>query len=193
MLVALSGCGILWPDPDDCRCQRSTAEAKPSPGKPAAGVSAVPPSSPKVSEGQAAPPPSSAVEPAPPPPPAPPPAGPPIALAPVPPAPAMPSSPPPAAAPPAPTALPGTAQYGAQLGAFRNRSNAERAWDRLKEQLGDLLARMPGPLLRDVDLGQKGRFTRVMAGPFTSQNAAQSLCLEVLARGGFCHVQRLGR
>lgn len=93
----------------------------------------------------------------------------------------------------APTALPGAAQYGAQLGAFRSRTNAERSWDRFKEQYTDLLAGMPGPLLRDVDLGQKGRFTRVMAGPFNSQSAAQSLCLEVLARGGFCHVQRLGR
>ncbi|MCK6454379.1 MAG: SPOR domain-containing protein, partial [Alphaproteobacteria bacterium] len=100
---------------------------------------------------------------------------------------------PPPTTPLAPTALPGTALFGAQLGAFRSRANAERAWERFKEQLGDLLAAMPGPLLRDVDLGQKGRFTRVMAGPFNSQGAAQSLCLEVLARGGFCHVQRLRR
>ncbi len=183
MLGALTGCGILWPDPDDCKCQRAAAEAKPaaqssSPAKPSAAVAALPSPAATVPEGQAPPPPSpSAVEPAPLPPA--PPAGPPTALAPT--------------TPSAPTALPGIAQFGAQLGAFRNRTNAERAWERFKEQLGDLLAPMPGPLLRDVDLGQKGRFTRVMAGPFNSQAAAQSLCLEVLARGSFCHVQRLGR
>ena len=63
----------------------------------------------------------------------------------------------------------------------------------IRDRYGDLIAPMPGPVLRDVDLGQKGRFTRVMAGPFNTQNAAESLCLEILARGGFCHVQRLGR
>jgi cell division septation protein DedD len=111
--------------------------------------------------------------------------------------PVQPALPPIAVAPsPRPT-TPGPAQplagqrYGAQLGAFRTLANASGAWDRFKARYIDLLNTVPGPLLREVDLGPKGKFVRVMAGPFGSEQEARSLCIEVLARGGFCYVQPL--
>jgi len=105
---------------------------------------------------------------------------PPIAVAPSP----SPSSPPPAAA---------GQRWGAQLGAFRSVANASGSWDKFKARYIDLLNTVPGPLLREVDLGPKGKFVRVMAGPFNTEQEARSLCIEVLARGGFCYVQPLGR
>jgi cell division septation protein DedD len=110
-------------------------------------------------------------------------------------APVQPAVPPIAVAPsPRPPAGAATAQrWGAQLGAFRSLANASGAWERFKARYIDLLNNAPGPLLREVDLGPKGKFVRVMAGPFATENEARSLCLEVLARSGFCYVQPLGR
>lgn len=102
-------------------------------------------------------------------------------------------APPPPAPSPAPAPITQAPRYGAQLGAFRTLANANGAWDRFKARYIDLLNTVPGPLLREVDLGPKGKFVRVMAGPFTTDQEARSLCLEVQARGGFCYVQPLGR
>lgn len=104
-----------------------------------------------------------------------------------------PSVPPPAPGPVAPSPVAQAPRYGAQLGAFRTLANANGAWGRFKARYIDLLNTVPGPLLREVDLGPKGKFVRVMAGPFTTDQEARSLCLEVQARGGFCYVQPLGR
>lgn len=88
---------------------------------------------------------------------------------------------------------PPAGRYGAQLGAFKTLANANGAWDKFKARYIDLLNTVPGPLLREVDLGPRGKFVRVMAGPFNSEPEARSLCIEVQARGGFCYVQPLGR
>ncbi len=101
--------------------------------------------------------------------------------------------PPTATAPAAGPVVTPAPRYGAQLGAFRSLANANGAWERFKARYIDLLATVPGPLLREVDLGPKGKFVRVMAGPFANDQEARSLCLEVQARGGFCYVQPLGR
>lgn len=185
LLALLAGCGLL----PGCGCEEPP---KPPPAAPAAEPGP-PPLLPPAQQPQAAQPPSLPIAPLPPavsqapltPPATSPPATSPQAT--LPPVAVAPSPRPPA--PPATTA----GRYGAQLGAFRSLANASSAWERYKARYIDLLNTVPGPLLREVDLGPKGKFVRVMAGPFNTEQEARSLCIEVLARGGFCYVQPLGR
>lgn len=178
LLALLAGCSWL----PGCGCDEPkkpppapapAAEAAPPPKEPAQAAPGLPtaPMPPAVTQAPLAPTPGAQ-----------PPPGqplPPIALA---PAPQPPPGPPSAAA---------AQRWGAQLGAFRSVANASTSWDKFKARYIDLLDTVPGPLLREVDLGPKGKFVRVMAGPFNKESEARSMCIEVLARGGFCYVQPL--
>jgi len=190
--VFLAGCGLL----PECICTEIRKPPEQAEAAPPAPLPVPPPPEPTPAPAPTAGPPALPAAPLPPSVsqvPLPPPGAPPPVAAPTPLAAQPRPAPPPAAAPPATPAVTPAPRYGAQLGAFRSVANANAAWPKLKARYIDLLNNVPGPLLREVDLGPKGRFVRVMAGPFNTDPEARSLCLEVQARGGFCYVQPLGR
>jgi hypothetical protein len=98
---------------------------------------------------------------------------PPIALAPAPAAPAKPVQP--AAAP---AAKPGAAAAGSfrvQIAATRDEASAKSEWERLKTAHADLLGAL-SPTVVKADLGDKGVFYRVQAGPVADHEQAEKLC-----------------
>lgn len=140
------------------------------------------PPEPTVTE---SPPPASEPAPAPPAPAAiaaPPPvvASPPVA-APPPAAAAIPQAPPPAP-PPVVASGPG---YRLQLGAVRSAEAAQQEWQRLKRMQGDLLGGLSAEAHR-IDLGQRGVFYRIVAGPIGDAAAAAHACDELKRRKVGC-------
>ncbi|MBB5086295.1 SPOR domain-containing protein [Roseospira marina] len=106
-----------------------------------------------------------------------------------------PPAPPPAPAAPEPQPEPenvaATAQQGpqVQLAAFRERSLAERQWAQLKAAHPDLLGSVPHVIVF-ADLGDRGQFYRLRAGPLGSADAAQSLCQALKLRDVECLIVR---
>jgi hypothetical protein len=132
-----------------------------------------------------------AVAPSPPPavvPPASTPAVPPATAPAAPPAVAVAPPPPPAAAPPVSAAPPkqlhvaasGTG-YRLQLGAVRSAEAAQQEWDRLKRSQADLLGGLAAEAHR-IDLGERGVFYRIVAGPIADGGAAAHACDELKRR-----------
>jgi hypothetical protein len=139
-------------------------------------------------------PPAATETPAPPPPPAaeaPPPAAapaPPQVAANTPPAapqqkPQVAALPPPAATPPASAAL--GKGYRLQLGSVRSPEAATKEWERLRQQNQDMLGRL-GMSPARVDLGDRGIFYRIQAGPVTDAATAERTCNELKRRGVGC-------
>jgi cell division septation protein DedD len=116
------------------------------------------------------------------PPPAPPPAAPATA------APAVAAvPPPPAPAPPAPTAA--VTGYRLQLGALRSEDAARQEWEKLKKAHGDLLGALNAAWPR-ADLGERGIYYRIQAGPVGDVAAAEHLCGELKRRNVGCILVR---
>jgi len=91
----------------------------------------------------------------------------------------------PAPANDAPTAA---GNYRVQLAALKTEADAKTAWKRLAAKYPDIL----GPLamhLERVDLGTKGIYYRVQAGPFTDKNAARDICTKLKPKGQPCLVK----
>jgi hypothetical protein len=85
----------------------------------------------------------------------------------------------------APTAA---GNYRVQLAALKTEADAKTAWKRLAAKYPDIL----GPLamhLEKVDLGTKGIYYRVQAGPFTDKNAARDICTKLKPKGQPCLVK----
>jgi len=110
-----------------------------------------------------------------------------------PPAPAAPTAPsakpaPAAAAPaakPAQVAAMPPKGYRLQLGAVRDPEMAKQSWERMKERHADLLGRLSFAAER-VDLGARGVFYRIQAGPLADQAHAERDCKELKRRGVSC-------
>ncbi|HSY89517.1 MAG TPA: SPOR domain-containing protein, partial [Verrucomicrobiae bacterium] len=67
-------------------------------------------------------------------------------------------------------------------------AEAKTAWKRLAAKYPDIL----GPLamhMEKVDLGTKGIYYRVQAGPFTDKNAARDICTKLKPKGQPCLVK----
>ncbi len=104
-----------------------------------------------------------------------------------PPEPSVAKAPPPA--PPAPKPAPVAAGYRVQLLAARSRDAAEGAWKRLRDSHRKLLGPL-SPSVVKADLGGKGVFYRLRAGPLGSEAAARALCAQLTARKVNCLVIR---
>ena len=100
---------------------------------------------------------------------------------------------PPAAAPPAATPAPkethvaavsGTG-YRLQLGAVRSAEAAQLEWDRLKRAQADVLGGLSAEARR-IDLGERGVFYRIVAGPIGDAAAAAHACDELKRRKVGC-------
>ncbi len=89
-------------------------------------------------------------------------------------------------------AVGGTARAGGlrlQLGAVRSESEAHGVWDRLKHANADLLGHLSGVAVR-ADLGDKGVYYRIQAGPIADPSTADRLCAELRQRHLACMIVR---
>ena len=75
------------------------------------------------------------------------------------------------------------------LASYRRYANAERGWSRLNQLYSDILSGM-SPVIREVNLPEKGVFQRLFAGPVASDTQARDLCSRLQARGAYCAVMR---
>jgi cell division septation protein DedD len=95
--------------------------------------------------------------------------------------------PPPAPAPPAPAAA--VTGYRLQLGALRSEDAARQEWEKLKKAHGDLLGGLNAAWPR-ADLGERGIYYRIQAGPVGDVAAAEHLCGELKRRNVGCILVR---
>ena len=95
---------------------------------------------------------------------------------------------------PAPVEKPaknGTARYQVQLLAGRSADEVRSAWTKLKAQNADLLGPL-SPTLAPTDLGERGTYFRLRAGPLESEAKARALCDRLSGRGASCIIIRPG-
>jgi hypothetical protein len=71
------------------------------------------------------------------------------------------------------------------LASYRQLEHAAAGWLELRAQHGSVLANLE-PRLAEADLGERGVFLRLKAGPLDSPEAARALCAEVEAAGQWC-------
>ena len=93
------------------------------------------------------------------------------------------------AGPPAAPAAGGAWDTAIHLASFRQESKAQVEWRRLQRRLPDLLGDMTA-LIREIDLGDKGLFYRLYAGPFPNLATAQDFCVMVNLEGFDCGTAR---
>lgn len=86
-----------------------------------------------------------------------------------------------------PAALAG-GDYLVQLGALRSAPDAEKEWGRIQRSNADVLGGLKSDVVQ-VDLGAKGVFWRLRAGPLSEQSARQ-VCGELKNRSQGCMVVR---
>lgn len=99
------------------------------------------------------------------------------------------SEPPPASVAPVapPTATPGAFQI--QLASARSEQGAMGEWNRISAKNKDALGELT-PNVARVDLGEKGVFFRLRAGPVADRAAADSICAALSAQNVGCIVVR---
>lgn len=90
-----------------------------------------------------------------------------------------------APASPQPAAQSEPTGFIAQLAAYPNRRAAEAAWLRLKAAHAEAFANL-SPRFEPVDLGARGVWTRLQAGPLPSRDQAQAVCAEAGVRDRWC-------
>ena len=71
------------------------------------------------------------------------------------------------------------------LASYRTRKNAVRGWAKIKRANKKLLGGLEHEITR-VNLGKKGTYYRVKAGPFKSAKAAKQICRKLKRRRQFC-------
>lgn len=72
-----------------------------------------------------------------------------------------------------------------QLGAYRSSKDVDVAWQSLKKQFPQLLSNVNYKVER-ADLGSKGVFFRLKAGPFSSKTKARSVCNQLREKKQGC-------
>lgn len=75
-----------------------------------------------------------------------------------------------------------------QLGALKGADLAEKEWARIQRANADLLGGLKSDIMR-VELGEKGTFWRLRAGPLSEQNA-KTLCSQLKERNLGCILAR---
>lgn len=86
-------------------------------------------------------------------------------------------------APSAPKPATGTAAV--HLASYKDRKNADSGWIQLSKSYADLLGPL-SPVVKRVDLGSKGIFHRLHAGPLADATQANALCKALKQRGVYC-------
>jgi outer membrane biosynthesis protein TonB len=72
-----------------------------------------------------------------------------------------------------------------QLFSSRSAEEARSAWARLKDKNGDLLGAL-SPTVARADLGDRGTFYRLRAGPIADEAKARAICDSLAGRGTSC-------
>lgn len=85
------------------------------------------------------------------------------------------------AAPAAGPAVAASGGYRLQLGAVRSDEAAQKEWERLKRAHADLLGSLSFSAWR-VELGERGVYYRIMAGPIADAAEAERVCADLKAR-----------
>lgn len=98
-------------------------------------------------------------------------------------------APPPAA--PEPKTASVSSGYSIQLAAVRESAAAEREWRRLRGKHPSLLGQLTLRIVK-ADLGSRGIFYRLRAGPIPAETAARKLCQDLKAQKVGCLVVRPG-
>lgn len=93
---------------------------------------------------------------------------------------------PPGSTKPAPTQAAGTRL---QLGSLRTEDAARQEWERIKRKNSDLLGSLSATPVR-TDLGDKGIYYRIQAGPIADPAAAERICGELKQRSIGCIIAR---
>jgi hypothetical protein len=175
--------GMTVPDQDSIVLNRSEPKVEQLLPPPEAPLPRPTPSEPPADTPQPVTPSPRAAEPVPPPPtPEPEPSV--AAATPPAPAPAIPEQTARAAAPPPPAPAAGKG-YRLQLGSVRTPEGAKHEWERLQRENSDLLGKLGYSPAR-VDLGDRGIFYRIQAGPLAGAAAAERTCDELKRRGIGC-------
>ncbi len=78
--------------------------------------------------------------------------------------------------------------YGLHLASYQRAEKAEEGWDILQEQYADLLTSLSARG-HAVDLPGKGRYIRLIAGPFPTEGEAESRCAAFEERDEYCVVR----
>ena len=100
---------------------------------------------------------------------------------------------PPAMAQPAPAAQPAKPVMKSSSGpspaihlaSYRTRKSADRGWAQIKRAHGKLIGGLD-PMISKVNLGRKGTYYRLKAGPFNSAKEAKAMCGKLKRRRQFC-------
>jgi cell division septation protein DedD len=93
--------------------------------------------------------------------------------------------------PPGSTKLAPTQAAGTrlQLGSLRTEDAARQEWERIKRKNSDLLGSLSATPVR-TDLGDKGIYYRIQAGPIADPAAAERICGELKQRSIGCIIAR---
>ena len=90
--------------------------------------------------------------------------------------------------PVAPDPVGGTSLFHAiHLASYRVEENAVDGWQSLQALFPELLASRSARL-EEADLGPRGMFLRLKAGPFDNAAAARAACQQIEVAGGWCAV-----
>ncbi len=89
----------------------------------------------------------------------------------------------------APAPVAATGAFRVQLAAYRSPEAAQTGWQALKTRYEDLLGALEPTVVR-VDLGDRGVFHRLQAGPYTNGDAAEAACTTLRTRNQACIVVR---
>ena len=82
-------------------------------------------------------------------------------------------------------AAPAGGAYLVHLASYKNAKNADSGWANLKGRYPNLLSGM-SPTVKQADLGAKGIFHRLYAGPVATADDAKKLCAAFKQRGVYC-------
>jgi len=101
-----------------------------------------------------------------------------------------PPAPPAASSPPQPAkSVAPTGNYRVQLAAVKSAARASEEWARLRKAHGDVLGTLTDSVIR-ADLGAKGVFYRLRAGPLAGEAEAKAVCARLSKRQVPCMVVR---
>ncbi len=92
-----------------------------------------------------------------------------------------------AAAAPKPVAVAPATGFRIQLAALRSSDEATQTWDRLKRAHPGVLGGLKASVVR-IDLGDKGTFYRLQAGPLADRAAAADACTKLASERSACLV-----
>ena len=77
------------------------------------------------------------------------------------------------------------------LASFSSEASARRGWDEVISHNKAILTGVK-PIIRKVDLGEKGIFFRLMAGSYPSMSAAEAACIQLKQNNQFCRASADG-